>query len=74
MINGGGQHGSQFLLIFRCHDGHIGHVSQKSVIKQTVMSGAVFSDNPPSVQGKHYWMGINADIMEDLIIGPLHKG
>jgi hypothetical protein len=52
----------------------MGHAPKIGIIKQSVMGRAVFTDDSPPVNGKYNRMGINTDIMKDLIKGPLQKG
>jgi hypothetical protein len=35
------------------------------------MGRSVFTDDPPPINGKYNRIGVNADIMKDLIKGPL---
>jgi hypothetical protein len=52
----------------------MGHAPEIGIIEQAVMGGPVFTDDSPPVYGENNGVSVNADIMKDLIKGPLQKG
>ena len=64
----------KFIFIFRRHDHHVGHRKKVSIIENPVMGISIVTDQPAPVHTQLYRELLHTHIMEDLVIGPLHKG
>ena len=63
----------QFILVFGRHQGHVGQVPQIGDVKGAVVGRAVAADNASPVKGKGDRQVLQADIVKNLVIGPLQK-
>lgn len=71
---GGGKAVAQIQLVARSDDRKSGHGPQPGEIKGAMMGGAVFSHQSRPVKAEGDGQLLQADVMDDLIIGPLEEG
>ncbi len=67
-------HMAKLVLILRHHHDHIRNMAHKGNIVYPLMSLAVSADKACPVNREHNIGVMAADVMDDLIVGPLHKG
>ena len=65
---------TQFVFILRCHNSHIRHATQISVVKYTVMSKAIITYKTGTVKAQAYVQVLHANIVHYAVISTLHKG
>ena len=68
------QHVGQLPFVFRGADIHIWDPGEIGKVKDPLMGLPVASHKPRPVHGKHYGQVLKADVVKDLVIGPLQKG
>ncbi len=72
--DGGDQHSTQLIFIPGAHDRHVGQSPEIAEVEEAVVGGAVFAHDAAPIQGEHHRKPLDADVMENLVEGPLQKG
>ena len=73
-VQRGLQHMPELVLILRSHDRHVGQAAQIGQVEDAVMRSPVVSGKPGAVDGEGHRQALQADIMNDLVVGALQKG
>ena len=63
----------QLVLVLGSHQGHVGQVPQIREIKGAMMGRTVVTHHPGTVQSKSDRQILQADIVENVVIGALQK-
>src|SRR5699024_1872419 len=64
----------QFNLIPGSDDAQIGNMPEEGEVERPVMRRTVFADKPRPIQTERHREILDADVMDDLIVGTLCKG
>src|SRR6266702_1890911 len=73
-IDGRVEHMAQLVLILGSHDLHVGNYAHESDIEDTVLSGAILTNDAGPIHGEDNVQVLHADIVDHLIKGTLQKG
>lgn len=63
----------QLVFVLGCHHGQVGDKTEKGYIKHSMMGRPIITHHPGPIQGKGHWQVWQADIVDQLIQGTLHK-
>jgi hypothetical protein len=70
---GGRQHVAELVFVFRRHHGHVGETAEIGQVEDPMMRAAVISGKTGAVDGERHRQPLQANIMDDLIVGTLEK-
>ena len=73
-FHGGFQHVLEFVFILRRHDDEVRNGAEEGEVKQAVMGGAVRTNEAAPVHRQNHRQFLQADVVDHLIVGPLHEG
>ena len=70
---GGVEHVLQFVLVRRRHHHQVGNEAQEGEVEHAVVGRAVVTDHAAAVQGDGHRQVGQADVVDELVQGPLHE-
>ena len=71
---GGVEHVGELVLVLGLHDRGVGHAAQVGDVEEPVVRRAVLGREPGSVHAEGHRQALQADVVDDHVVGPLQEG